>query len=292
MEYDSESEEYSDEDIVVSPGDDENLQELLSMVPKPVAGSSFSDIPLANEAGKAQVPRPPTPEPEKPIQPVILKPVVREVQMNQERVKAIVAEEAKAGRKRMENDNAEQFKAQKQFTKMADKVLSEEDSESEHLAFILNGYKKLYKDKINYNFRSRYTPSIGLANLRAEKKEVDVLLQVTNLPTMMGDGVKRFSQLVEAFSIKWNSPYFNATGFANDVNVAVNAGHFQMEFEQLALELAAYFVRPPAERAAMKWAYILINRLSENSPGMNRPRSERVAPTTVDEKLVNQVADL
>lgn len=292
----SDDEEYSEEEeLVVHSGgaqepdeSDENLQELLSHVPKPISSSS---IPLADAAGKVVAPVPKE-EPPKVVQPVIVKPP-KETQMNAERVKAIAEEEARVGRQRMEKDNMEQMRAQKQFTKMADKVLSEDDQECEHLAFILNNYKKLYGKKISYNFRARYTPSIGLANLRAEKKEVDILLQVTNLPTMMGEAMKSVSEWIEKASLYFNSPYFDATGFTHDVELAVDSHYFEMEFEQLALELAQYFIRPPAERALGKWLYILVNRMGKNSKGLNKTRGEQAQQRqTLDEKLINQVADL
>lgn len=124
----------------------------------------------------------------------------------------------------------------------------------------LNEYRDHYEGKIRYEFRPHYHPDMrgGRALIESELYNVKLLLNSRDLPS----GIKQFIVYIAKGMETFLVSYFDAPlgGIGNDVQLEMDAGFFDSEIEQLAIEWAGWLQMPPSKRLLAKLAYIIGRR--------------------------------
>ena len=127
----------------------------------------------------------------------------------------------------------------------------------------LNDKRQVYAKKINFKFKPFYDASkLSLEQLKHEEYEVDTIINSQDVPTILKDGLKAVSGVMERLMTAFGFPL--AKGFKKKMEINVDSNHFDQEFEQLAIDLKDYFARPPIERVLMKTGMIFMRTIEEN----------------------------
>ena len=126
---------------------------------------------------------------------------------------------------------------------------------------IMNRYREVYKDRIDYKFKSNYTYSMDKSYIVQSRREVEVLLATVNLPVTLKDALVKATAVVQYGSIwaGFGHLFHKAT---HDVKINTDMGYFDEEIEQLAIIWGDYLSVGPGKRLFSKWAMVVSNSAS------------------------------
>ena len=144
----------------------------------------------------------------------------------------------------------------------------------------LNSYSKKFKGKINYKFKTNYHVSMNPELLQKEVLEVELLINSQDVPSIMQQLFLKTIELIEIGGIYFGLPTQN---LSSDFDSNIKSGYFEREFEQLAIEYAYLFARPPLERLGYKSLWITLNRILTNYSGITSQENQMLPPNITEE---------
>jgi hypothetical protein len=175
------------------------------------------------------------------------------------------AEAAKEIARNIASQTTDSLHTQLQNQKKMDKVLTEaQQKDGETIGILchkLNMYRQQYQQKIQFKFKTSYTPSMGLKALQAEIAQVELILNTTDVPNFIKDLAVRVGELIEFVAPHLGFPM---NGLAADLKVVADAGYFTEELEQLKIEMSDYFAVSAKQRFAYKYGWIVTSRFMKN----------------------------
>lgn len=237
-----------------------------------------SIVPRADGIVPSEAQQPEQEEPDEVI--VIPKPTPAQMAANV--AKEIASQQAEETRNKLKSSIKASVTEEKKTAKVAEEMFW---GDAIKHAMVLNGYRKKYANAINYRFKREYTPEMGVRALETERKTVEVLLNSQHAPIIIKNIGMQLGVLFEVVGA--NLGFDAVNGCAADLQLNIQSGFFDEECEQMAIEWATLFARPPHERALGKAAYIFMNRIWKNMQG-----GSDMKPRTVPAEFIQQTQDL
>jgi hypothetical protein len=210
-----------------------------------IAHREPSKVPKASKVGRPKTPPPPPPPPPTII---VQPPEPTRTQMAMETARAIAKTNAENNFKRMQKDNLQQLKAQKEYTKLADEASKEQIVRN---CLLLTRYKRAYEGTIEYKFRKSYDADrMTLLQTEQEIKAIREELNGKNIPFYVNHAIVAFAKACEFAALA--TGYDGLVGFTERVDLAIEGKEFDEEVKQLGVEFADYFMIGPGKRLTMK----------------------------------------
>lgn len=245
----------------------ENIQDEVSEEINPEQSREPSTVSLASQAGQIQQ----SPQPE-----IVY--VAAPPQISSAQVAGEIARQSEQNARNRTKASLRDQKETERLTRPGVQADVEEDCR------VLNAYRQAYKNKINYKFRPMYTVSMKPEVLKAERKEVETILNTQDIPTILSSFLIKGAELLELASLALGYPEFNLVGLSDDTTISIKSGYFQSEIEQLSIEWASWLGMSAEKRLAGKGLWLVVNRLMQNS--------SRVIKATVSEQFIQRTSDL
>lgn len=166
------------------------------------------------------------------------------------------------------------------------------DPQVAELCRLCNEYKAKYEGKITFQFERKYIPSMGSQALQTHLHHIRMVINVTDVPAHMKSVVKSGADFVETVLKAFGSKYVNPAHLAESIATATDAGAFDEEFDQLAIEWASWFNMPPLQRLLMKLGGIAGMTFLNNAPTARNIAQNASLNRTLDPKMEQETADL
>jgi hypothetical protein len=182
-------------------------------------------------------------------------PVPSQSQINAEAATAIGAKASERAFQRMRTDAYTQQRAQRQFVKemdMSDPIVQEKIP----ICRRLNAYRREYKGKINFQFKTDYNPGdprMTLPMLESWEDQIRMCLNTKGIPNMINGILVIIAGVAEQASFAYD-PSINMVGrLKPKIKEAIARGEFAEEVNQLSIEMADYLAIGPKWRILQKF---------------------------------------
>ncbi len=286
-----EREEYEQEEMEeIEEGEEDDKESIDEFMEKNMKKPSFSKVPLAKS--KFTTEEQEQGDDDDDEENVVEAPIPPPTRFEQNKMfaEAMAKNAADSAQERMKQNNAKARSARKEFEKMT----KEEEvimNEAVRIAQMLNDYRKEYKGKINHTFKTNYTSQMGLVFLKAERASVENILNTQDVPTMIGNLIKKGAEWLQDAARLLNNPKIDLTGpdpeqtLTKRMESLVDNGGLKEEIKQISIKYAWIFAQPPEVRAAGMIIGTIGNTLVQNIPISEPPphvRQQKPDPKYAD----------
>lgn len=144
------------------------------------------------------------------------------------------------------------------------------------LCRLLNGYRKMYWNRFpDYAWVKHYAPDMSWDFLCQTKDEIQTLLNTQSSPSAIAGFIEGIATVIEIASLKMGNPIL--WGYGRNVRMAVKAGAFNDEVNQLSVEMQDWFYATPKTRVLLKMASIGKDTAEKNINALPKVPAEEPA---------------